>query len=321
MLARGDVRKPGREVRAGSLSCVTGLSSRFDVPENSPESDRRAALANWLVDSRNPLTWRSVVNRVWQYHFGRAIVDSPNDFGRMGQLPSHPELLDWLAVTFRDDFEGSFKRLHRLIVTSKTYCQRSDVMDTKAVELDSENHLLWRMNRRKLEAEAVRDTLLTLAGKMDLKMGGPSFQDFVVTHPEHSPHYEYQLADMDNPALHRRSVYRFIVRSQQQPWMAALDCADPSMLVEKRNQTLTPLQALAQLNNQLSVVMASHFSERVVAEAGSDPRRQIQHAFQLAFQRPPRSTELRPLVRYAETYGLANACRLIVNLNEFAFID
>ena len=321
MLARGDVRKPGREVRAGSLSCVTGLASRFDVSENSPESDRRAALANWLVDSRNPLTWRSVVNRVWQYHFGRAIVDSPNDFGRMGQLPSHPELLDWLAVTFRDDFQGSFKRLHRLIVTSKTYCQRSDVMDTKAVELDSENYLLWRMNRRKLEAEAVRDTLLTLAGRMDLKMGGPSFQDFVVTHPEHSPHYEYQLADMDNPALHRRSVYRFIVRSQQQPWMAALDCADPSMLVEKRNQTLTPLQALAQLNNQLSVVMAAHFSERVMADAGSEPTRQIQHAFQLAFQRPTRSTELRPLVRYAETYGLANACRLIMNLNEFAFID
>ncbi len=321
MLARGDVRKPGREVPPGSLSCVSALPSRFDIPETSPESARRAALANWLVDNRNPLTWRSVVNRVWQYHFGRAIVDSPNDFGRMGQLPTHPELLDWLAVTFRDDFQGSFKRLHRLIVTSKTYCQRSDIIEKTSVEIDSENHLLWRMNRRKLEAEAMRDTLLTLAGRMDFKMGGPSFQDFVVTHPEHSPHYEYQLADMENPALHRRSIYRFIVRSQQQPWMAALDCADPSMLVEKRNQTLTPLQALAQLNNQLSVVMAAHFSERVAADVGSEPKRQIQRAFQLAFQRAPRASELQPLIRYAETHGLANACRLIVNLNEFAFID
>ena len=239
----------------------------------------------------------------------------------MGQLPSHPELLDWLAVTFRDDYGGSFKQLHRLIVTSAAYRQRSDVRNVDAEQFDADNRLLWRMNRRKLEAEAVRDTVLSVAGRLDLTMGGPSFQDFVITHPEHSPHYEYQLADPANPALHRRSVYRFIVRSQQQPWMAALDCADPSMLVDKRNQTLTPLQALAQLNNQLMVVMAKDFAGRVTKESGADVGKEITRAFRLAVQREPRPEELRALVAYAGQHGLPNTCRVIINLNEFAFID
>ena len=151
-------------------------------------------------------------------------------------------------------------------------------------------------------------------------MGGPSFQDFVVTHPEHSPHYEYELADPENPAIHRRSVYRFLVRSHQQPWMATLDCADPSMLVEKRNQTITPLQALAQLNNQLMVVMAKHFAARV-DQVGLDMPAKITQAVRLALQRPPTAAELKTLAAYATEHGLANTCRLIVNLNEFAFVD
>jgi hypothetical protein len=151
-------------------------------------------------------------------------------------------------------------------------------------------------------------------------MGGPSLQDFIITHPEHSPHYEYQLADPENPAIHRRSIYRFLVRSQQQPWMASLDCADPSMLVEKRNQTITPLQALAQLNNPLMVVMARHFAERVAA-AAPDPAAQIATACRLALQREPTLMEQASLTAYAATHGLANACRLILNLNEFTFVD
>ncbi len=321
LLARGDVKKPGAAVGPGALSCIEGLPARFTVATNAPEGERRAALARWLTEARHPLTWRSIVNRVWQYHFGRALADSPNDFGRMGQLPSHPELLDWLAVTFRDDNGGSFKQLHRLIVTSAAYRQRSDVRNVDAEQFDADNRLLWRMNRRKLEAEAVRDTVLSVAGKLDLTMGGPSFQDFVITHPEHSPHYEYQLADPENPKLHRRSVYRFIVRSQQQPWMAALDCADPSMLVDKRNQTLTPLQALAQLNNQLMVVMAKDFAGRVTKESGAELAPQITRAFRLAIQRDPSADELSALTTYATQHGLPNTCRVIINLNEFAFID
>ena len=309
LLARGDVKRPGAPMKAGTIGV------RFDLAESAPEGERRAALARWISAKENPLTWRSAVNRVWHYHFGRGIVDTPNDFGRMGGVPTHPELLDYLAATFRDEMGGSFKKLHRAIVLSAAYRQQSTTDSAKSRELDGNNTLLWRQNRRKLEAEALRDSVLAVAGKLDLTMGGPSFQDFVITHPEHSPHYEYQLADMENPALHRRSVYRFLARSQQQPWMAALDCADPSMLVEKRNQTITPLQALAQLNNQLMVVMAKHFAARVERSGG------IEQAIRLAFQRAPTERERTALVEYAAKHGLANACRLIVNMNEFAFVD
>ncbi len=266
VLARGDVTRPGAEAVPGSVSAISVLPGRFVLPRDAPEGQRRAALAHWITDRRNPLTWRSIVNRVWQYHFGRGLVDSPNDFGKMGQLPSHPELLDWLAADFRAS-GGSFKKLHRLIVTSAVYRQSSVLpQGVPPGHPDPENHLLWRMNSRKLEAEAVRDSILAVSGLLDLKMGGPAFQDFVVTHPEHSPHYEYHLADLTDPKLHRRSVYRFLARSKPQPWMATLDCADPSMLVEKRTQTITPLQALAQMNNQLTLVASLRFAERLERE-------------------------------------------------------
>lgn len=315
LLARGDVTKPGKPIVPGALTAIDALPAHFDA--SASEGQRRAALAHWLTDEKNPLTWRSIVNRVWQYHFGRGIVDSPNDFGHMGQLPSHPELLDWLAAEFRDG-GGSFKKLHRLICTSAAYRQSSISREDYAA-IDAGNALLWRQNRRKLEAEAIRDSLLAVSGRLDLRMGGPSFQDFVVTHPEHSPHYEYQLADPENPALHRRSIYRFLVRSQQQPFMTALDCADPSMLVDKRNQTLTPLQALAQLNDQLSLAMAKHFAARV--EKAGDLDAQIATAFRLALARSPTPGELRALNTYAAQFGLPNTCRAILNLNEFAFVD
>ncbi|HEY6168157.1 MAG TPA: DUF1553 domain-containing protein, partial [Verrucomicrobiae bacterium] len=287
------------------------------------------ALSKWLTDPQNPLTWRSIVNRVWLYHFGRGLVDTPNDFGRMGQLPTHPELLDWLAAEFRDGGQ-SFKKLHKLIVTSATYRQASFGVPPSGgsaagdslkagLQTDSDNRYLWRMNRRKLEAEAIRDSVLFVSGKLDLKMGGPSFQDFVIEKPEHSPHYQYHLADPENPATHRRSVYRFLVRSQQQPWMATMDCADPSMLVEKRNQTISPLQALALLNNQLMVVMAKHFAERVEKAGGVNE--QLTLAIRLALARSPNNAELKSLTAYAQQHGLANACRVILNLNEFVFVD
>lgn len=318
LLARGDVTRPVREVQPGAIAAVAHQPGRFDLPPDAPEGTRRAALANWLADPANPLTWRSAVNRVWHYHFGRAIADSPNDFGRMGEAPSHPELLDWLASDFRDN-GGSFKRLHRQILTSATYRQRSDTPAGAAAEIDAENRLLWRVNRRKLEAEAVRDSTLMVAGKLDLSMGGPGFQDFVIENPEHSPHYQYHLADAANPALHRRSIYRFIARSKPQPWMTALDCADPSMAVEKRNQSVSPLQALAQMNNQLVLVMAAEFATRL--EATQPAAERVELAYQLALQRPPTPEEARVLTDFADRHGWPAACRILLNLNEFTFTD
>ena len=323
LLVRGDVKRPDKAVSPGALGLVSPLPSRFDLKPDADEGERRAALARWLTDERNPLTWRSIVNRVWQYHFGRGIVETPNDFGKMGTQPTHPELLDWLAVWFRDEAKGSLKALHKLIVTSETYRQTSApdaALMKRAAESDGSNTLLWRQNRRRLEAEAIRDSILLTAGKLDLTMGGPSFQDFVITHPQHSPHYEYQLSDPEDARIHRRSIYRFIVRSQQQPWMATMDCADPSMLVDRRTQTITPLQALAQLNNQLALAMAKHFAERI-AQPGANPAAQINAAFRIAFQRSPTDAEHDELTRYAQQHGLANACRLVLNLNEFVFVD
>jgi hypothetical protein len=297
------------------------LPSRFDLAPDAPESARRGALARWLSDTRNPLVWRSVVNRVWHYHFGRGIVDTPNDFGRMGGMPTHPELLDWLAATFRDDLRGSFKALSRLIVTSAAYRQRSDVSVAAAEAIDRNNALLWRANARKLEAEALRDAVLATTGSLDLAMGGPGYRDFVIEQPEHSPHYRYDLADPDDPATFRRSVYRFIVRSQMQPFMTALDCADPSMRVDRRNQSLSANQALAYLNSGFMLAQSRRFAERVRREAGDDPARQADRAMRLALGRGARDDERARLADFTRENGLENTCRVLLNLNEFTFVD
>src|SRR5262249_44474806 len=292
ILTRGDVTRPGKEVGPGAIAAIPGLKGNFELAEQG-EGERRATLAKWLTDPKNPLTWRVIVNRVWQYHFGRGIVDTPNDFGRMGQLPTHPELLDWLAVEFRDRGQ-SLKHLHRLIVTSATYRQ-SSMNDSRLSLVDANNAYYGRANRRRLEAEAIRDSVLWVSGKLKDTLFGPSFQDFVIEKPEHSPHYEYHLHNPEDSRSHRRSIYRFIVRSQQQPFMTTMDCADPSMLVDKRNQTITPLQALAMLNDQLMVVMARHFAERVAVLDG-DLSDQVARAISLALGRPPTSDELARLV-------------------------
>ena len=318
LLARGQVTHPGRLVVPGALSALTFTPAIFDLPADAPEGERRAALARWLTDPRHPLTWRSIVNRVWQYHFGRGLVETPDDFGRNGGRPSHPELLDWLAAEFRDG-GGSLKALHRLIVTSETYRQAS-AGDPAGATIDAGNALLWRQNRRRLEAEAVRDAVLAASGRLDLAMGGPGWRDFVVERPEHSPHYVYAKADPEDPATFRRSIYRFVVRSQTQPWMTALDCADPSMRVDRRSESLSPLQALALLNNGFMLTQARHFAARAAAEA-PDLTGQLARAHALAVGRAPSAEEAARLGEFARAHGLPALCRVLLNLNEFLFID
>lgn len=319
VLKRGDIKQPAREVGPNGIATFSQLFGLpFDV-QGTGESARRAALARWIADKNNALTWRSIVNRVWQHHFGRGLVETPNDFGRMGGKPSHPELLDWLAVWFRDEAKGSLKALHKLIVMSETYRQ-SSAASGFADTADASNQWLSHQNRRKLDAESLRDSILAVSARLDLTMGGPSFQDFVIDKPQHSPHYEYHLHDPDDPKSHRRSIYRFIVRSQQQPFMTVMDCADPSMRVDKRNESLSPLQALALMNNGLTVAMARHFAARVQQEVGG-LEAQTRRAFALALSREPAGDELAPLLNYARREGLENTCRVILNLSEFSFVD
>jgi hypothetical protein len=317
LLARGNEVTPQAEVGPGTCSYIPQLESRFQLDTGAGEGPRRVALARWLVDQRNPLTWRSIVNRVWQHHFGRGIADSPNDFGRMGALPTHPELLDWLAAEFRDGTQ-SIKSLHRLICTSAVYRQ-SAAGNPVFEKLDAANEFLWRMNRRKLEAEAVRDSVLAIAGKINLEPGGPGFYAFEFG-DDHSPRYGYDKHDPDDVLSHRRSIYRVIVRSVPDPFMATLDCADASAVVPKRNETLTPLQSLALLNNRFMVRMAEHFAARIERLGASNSER-VAVAWRLALAREPDTDELSTMTGFADRHGLSNACRLIFNMNEFVFID
>ncbi len=318
LLARGQVTAPGRLIEPGALGMLDFQPARFAIDRDAPEGERRVALARWITHPDHPLTWRSIVNRVWQYHFGTGIVATPNDFGHNGAKPTHPELLDWLAAGFRDG-GGSMKSLHRLIVTSAAYRQSSNGVQGRGI--DDGNALLWRQNRRKLEAEALRDAILTASGRLDLRMGGPGWQDFVIERPEHSPHYEYGLADPEDESTWRRSVYRFIVRSQTQPWMTALDCADPSMRVDRRNESISPLQALTLLNNGFVLSQSRHFAARLERERPGDLSGQVDRALVLTLGRVPSPKERAAFVAFAQGHGLPNLARAIFNLNEFAFVD
>jgi hypothetical protein len=318
LLNRGDVKQPRQEVRAGTLAVFAGNDAAFSLSGADGEGARRAALATWLTDPSNLLTRRSIVNRVWQYHFGRGIVETPNDFGHMGALPTHPELLDWLAYWFLEEGE-SLKKLHRLVVTSSTYRQSSSRRDQRAEKVDAENRLLWRMNRQRLDAESLRDAILAASGKLDLTAGGPSVQRFAFK-DDHSPVYDYAKFDPDAPGSHRRSVYRFIVRSVPEPMMDTLDCPDPSVLTPKRNTTITALQALTMLNNPFVVRQAEHLAERMAKEA-PDLQGQVRRLYALTLGRPPTEEEAKLLVGHADRHGLASACRLLLNSNEFVFFD
>jgi hypothetical protein len=318
LLMRGNVQAPGQLVGPGAISCVRTLPARFNLDNPNDEGSRRAALAKWVTDPNNMLTWRSIVNRVWQNHFGTGIVDTPNDFGRMGSLSTHPELLDWLALWFRDEARGSLKSLDRLIVTSAAYRQSSGYRIDEA-RIDSDNRFLWRMNRTRLDAESIHDSVLQISGKLDLKMGGPGVQQFYFK-DDHSPVYDYARFDVDSPDSSRRSVYRFLVRSVADPFMDRLDCPNASLLTPKRTTTLTAIQALALLNNPFMVRMSQHFATRI-KRLGDNVPDQFAYAYRLALGREPTADESQVFVAYITKHGLENACRLIFNSNEFLFVD
>ena len=320
VLKRGDIRTPGPEVTPGALHCLEKLSGELNVADPSQEGQRRVALARWLTDPHNVLAWRSIVNRIWQRHFGRGLVDTPNDFGRMGAVPTHPELLDWLAVTFQRDFHGSIKQLDRLLVTSATYRQGSQHNPDYAGR-DADARYLWRMPRTRLDAEAVRDAVLQITGKLDPTMGGPSVKQFIQTPGVHvTPVVDYLSYDVDHPQNYRRSVYRFIFRTQPDPFMEALDCADSSQLTPVRNTSITALQALATLNNKLMVRQSEHLAARLTREAPDLPS-QVTRLYSLVLNRPPTPFEMRSVTNFATQHGLANACRVLLNCNEFLFVN
>jgi hypothetical protein len=319
VLKRGDVRNPLEAVSPGGLSCLPGLSSELGLASPQDEGARRAALARWITHRDNALAWRSIVNRVWHWHFGRGLVDTPNDLGRMGGRPSHPELLDWLAATFRDE-GGSLKALHRQIVTSAVYRRTSRA--EPGPQSDSDNRLLARMNRTRLDAEEIRDSLLAVSGRLDPAMGGPPAMQFVFNDPnkEVSPLINYSAFDPDSPASRRRGIYRFLVRNINDPLLEAFDAADPSLSTPRRNVTITPQQSLALWNNRFVLRSCEHLVARLDREATGAASR-IDRACRLLWGRSPSAEEAVLLRQYAERHELTNACRLMVNANDFLFVD
>jgi mono/diheme cytochrome c family protein len=312
VLKRGDFDKPTQEAVSGALSAVLALPARFaEAHANPSESARRAALAQWLADEKNPLTWRSIANRVWHHHFGRGICDTPNDFGRMGGTPSHPELLDWLACELREH-GGSLKHLHRLIVTSATYRQTSAHRED-AAKIDGDNRLLWRMNRMRLDADGYRDCALATAGSLDPAMGGPSVRQFVTGPPvQLTPTVNYDAYDWAALPKHRRSIYRFVWRGVPDPFMEALDFPDLGMPSPTRGFSASALQSLALYNNRFVL----HFSGALGKQCRSPA-----DAFRRILLREPTAAELESSTGFSEKNGMAALCRVLLNSNEFLFVN
>jgi hypothetical protein len=304
---RGNPEDEAQEVTPGAFTWLNHAPPELG-DHQTPEHQRRRRLADWITAPTNPLTARVIVNRLWHHHFGQGLVTTPSDFGLGGDLPSHPELLDFLAHELIAN-GWRLKPLHRLIVTSKTYRQRS----TSPPSADSANRLLARQNPRRLDAETLRDTVLAVSGQLNLQRGGPGFRDFHYTEA-YAPIYDYTTPN--TPEQWKRSIYRFIVRTTPHQFLTTLDCPDPANLTPARVQTTTALQALALSNNEFMLQQADFLAKRLQAETTS-PTAAITRAFQLCFQRPPSQQELQA----AQKLDLFALCRTLMNANEFIYVD
>ncbi|MDX2042735.1 MAG: DUF1549 domain-containing protein [Acidobacteriota bacterium] len=338
LLKRGDVSMKGDPVGPGLPQVVCGES------DLNPQL-RRKQLADWISSKDNPLTARVAVNRIWQYHFGKGIVRTPSDFGATGDRPSHPELLDWLAFEFMNPQSAirnpqskawSWKAMHRLMVTSNTYRQSSK-FNEKSAAVDSENHLFWRSNPRRMEAEIIRDSMLSISGKLNKEMFGPGIYPRIdpdIINTGSRP--RWPLDAKDDHSTWRRSVYIFVKRSVLLPMIEVFDCPATTVSGPVRAVSTVSPQALALMNNEFVLQQAGFFAERVAAEAGTDVRKQITTAFNLALNRQTTEKELawsleflqKQTAGYAErknekpaSAALRDLCHAVFNLNEFLYLD
>ncbi|MBT5909746.1 MAG: DUF1553 domain-containing protein, partial [Opitutae bacterium] len=315
---RGEPESPvGEPLAPGALAALQMLDPELtDI--KATETKRRLALANWITHENNPLTYRVIANRLWQWTFGHGLVTTPSDFGFGGDRPSHPELLDWMANRLREN-KGSLKSLIREIVLSKTYRQQSIFSDQNpGVRKDTANRLLWRQNPRRMDAETIRDSVLLVSGKLNDQRGGPGFEDFAYKEA-YAPEYNYITAD--SPKLWRRSIYRFVVRTTPNRFMTTLDCPDPANFTPKRLNTTTPLQSLALYNNDFMLRQARYLAARIEKAAGPNFKKLVEQAFRLIFNRLPNQEEMKISKSVVARDGLFVLCRSLINSNEFFYFD
>jgi hypothetical protein len=277
---------------------------------------RRLVLAKWVVSPDNPLTARVIVNRLWQHHFGRGLVATPSDFGTRGDPPSHPDLLDWLACELVSG-DWKLKRMHKLLLTSETY-RKTTRVSPEAAAKDPENRLLSRMNRLRLEGEAVRDTLLAVSGRLNPKAGGPGV---VLPETAKAAGGSRAVAVTADPKEHaRRSVYLFSRRNLRHPFLEAFDLPDSNLSCPRRERSTTAPQSLALLNADEAMTAAKALAERLTKEAASEKER-IDRAYRLTLGRPPSNKEQERATAFLKESPLTELCRALFNLNEFVYLD
>jgi len=327
ILNRGDYRQPKDAVEPGFLSAITGNSEpaaiETDRYRQFPTRGWRLTLAKWIASPDNPLTARVFVNRLWQHHFGYGIVRTPSDFGKNGERPTHPELLDFLARQFVES-GWDVKAMQRLILTSNTYRQASENPNYASNTVDPDNRLLWRFNRQRLEAEAIRDSVLAVSGRLNQELGGPSvfpalpadLADFARYGRTGGLMWEPNENDTD---ARRRSIYIFQRRSLPLPVMASFDAVAFSESCDRRNITTTPLQALSMMNGDLLHEESAYLAKRIEKDAGPDRAAQVNRMFELVLNRLPETKELRMFLKFDGP--LEGLCRVMLNSNEFIYVD
>ena len=336
-LPTGDYLVKGSEVQPGFLEVLAGGRAFIArTPTNGHvTTGRRRALAEWIISNDQPLTARVMVNRVWQHHFGRGIVSTPSNFGRMGQPPSHPRLLDWLATEFVR-LGWSIKRLHRLIMTSETYKMASDHYVPANSEIDPTNRYLYRFPQRRLEAETIRDVMLAASGNLNLELRGKPYFPPVPAEVRRAVAKGTWQVTVEGPSVWRRSVYSYYKRGMRYPMFDVFDQPNSNITCERRDVTTVPTQALTLLNNDFVLTQAKYFAERVFREAGPEPDAQIEATYRIALSRDPTRPEMELNLRFLKQQravhirrglpdsllaALTDLCHVVFNLNEFVYLD
>ena len=335
-LPTGEYQTKGPEVEPGFLRMLTAGNPPTARPPSNGHitTGRRRALAEWITSEDHSLTARVMVNRIWHHHFGRGIVSTPNDFGRMGRPPSHPELIDWLALEFVR-LGWSVKSLHRLIMTSETYRMASSHYVEMNAERDPTNIHLYRFPGRRLEAEAIRDVILAASGNLNLQMGGKPFFPPVPESVRRAVPKGIWNVTEEGPDVWRRGVYAYSKRGMRYPMFEVFDQPDPNVTCERRNVTTVPTQALTLLNNDFVLEQAEYFAKRVSGQAGSTQRARVRAAYRIALSREPTRKEMelnRTFLDQQQAFhtgratadpalaALTDLCHVIFNLNEFVYI-
>ncbi len=319
-LIRGDVESRGSLMKPGFVTVATyGNPPTEDPPADGHTSGRRRALAEWLGSTDNPLTARVIVNRIWHHHFGRGIVATLDNFGKMGEKPTHPELLDWLAVEFVNR-GWSIKELHRLIMTSEAYQMSSQFNDAADVEKDPENTYLWRFRIQRLDAEIVRDDIMAVSGSLNLQMGGPAVFPHLPGEILESMKNGIWDNQADGPGVWRRSIYVYRKRGLPFPMFEVFDLPDQNTSCARRNISTVPTQALTLLNDEFVLRQAKLFADRVQEAAPNDPAKQIELAYRIALTRAPDEKEFAIASDFLKKQSLVDLTHVILNLNEFLYV-